>query len=372
MALFGTLADLPLPDLLHLLSGRRLSGRLTVTTHEGHGMVVLRDGKIIYAATNGARETFGSLLVHRNLITPSTLALALKRQAQSRKERRLGGILLEMGAVAQETLETLMHEQVGRVLEELVAWRNGFVRFEQLDILEQGEVGVDARDFVVPEGVETERMIFEVMTGSGAEGNEEDQLLLEALTGDRQPTSKGRGLSLKEVMQEIRCFQFTGEATLSVLRFAAHVLSRAAVFLHDSGAFTGIGQYGYETREGRCPVTDRERALRIPSDEPSIFFDVVGRREAYVGPLERQYWNVQLARQLGGEIPGEVAVVPLIVKDRVRLMLYGDNHPDDKPIEAVEELELLMLQAGLAVEKALLEKELREVRGSSGTAAVGF
>lgn len=337
-------------------------------------MVVLRDGKIIYAATNGARETVGSMLVHRNLITPSTLATALKEQARSRKERRLGSVLLEMEAVDRQTLESLMHEQVGRVLEELVTWRQGFLRFEQLDIVERGEVGVDARDFVVPEGVEPERLMFDVMTDLADDGKrrveeEEDQALTDALLrGDRalegSEPSRGRSksLSLKEIMSEIRCFQFTGEVTLSVLRYAAHILSRAAVFLHDSDAFLGIGQYGFESRDGRCPVTDRVRALRIPCDEPSVFYDVIERRETYVGPLEQQYWNVQLARELGGDVPDEVAVVPLVVKDRVRLILYGDNGPDPAPIRDVEELELLMLQAGLAVEKSLLEKQLQEAR----------
>jgi len=41
---------------------------------------------------------------------------------------------------------------------------------------------------------------------------------------------------------------------------------------------------------------------------------------------------------------------------------YGDNLPDQKPIKGVDTLEIFMNQAGMALEKAVLEKRLAELQ----------
>jgi hypothetical protein len=169
-------------------------------------------------------------------------------------------------------------------------------------------------------------------------------------------------------MSEIRSLQFTGEVTLNILRLASGLLARGAVFLRTADGFEGVGQFGFEG-DGFGSGDRRVRALRIPGDEPSLFYDVGEQRETYVGPLEHRYWNVHLARGLGGGTPRQVAVVPLLVNDRVRLVFYGDNHPEQRPIGDLERLEVVMLQAGLVIEKALLEKRLQAVGERTGAAA---
>ncbi len=371
MTLFGTFNDLPLADLLNLLESNKLSGRLTLTTKEGHGVVVLRDGRVIYAATNGPRETFGSLLIHRKLISPSTLSEALAKQARSSEERRLGSVLQEMGVIDEETLRKVMYEQVGKVLKELLTWRQGFLRFEPLEIPERGEIAVDAKDFLLSDGLATERILVDVMSQLSSDTDDtQDRLLLDALTGGKK-IEPGRlsaeNRSLKQIMTEIRSLQFTGEVTLNILRLASTMLSRGALFLHRNGGFEGLGQYGYESGGDEVESAGRIREIHVPDDEPSLFHDVAVNRETYVGPFEYRYWNVKVARELGGGVPDQVAVVPLLVNDRVHMALYGDNHPGAEPIPDLEGLEMIMLQAGLAIEKAFLEKKLRSIE--SGTPA---
>jgi len=41
-------------------------------------------------------------------------------------------------------------------------------------------------------------------------------------------------------------------------------------------------------------------------------------------------------------------------------VLYGDNLPDTKPIGDTDSLEIFLSQAGLAMEKALLQRRLKE------------
>ena len=66
--LAGKLEDVTLPGLLQMLAVRRRTGKLTVTSRDALGVVVLRDGFIIYAATNSAREMLGNLLVCNRLV----------------------------------------------------------------------------------------------------------------------------------------------------------------------------------------------------------------------------------------------------------------------------------------------------------------
>ena len=49
---------------------------------------------------------------------------------------------------------------------------------------------------------------------------------------------------------------------------------------------------------------------------------------------------------------------PLISEGRVVAVLYGDNLPENKPIGDTETLEIFLSQAGLAMEKALLERRM--------------
>lgn len=380
MGFSGKLEELPLPHLLQIIATNRVSGKLSLTRRDGHGLVVFRDGKIIYAATNSARETFGNILLLRKEISASVLEEALERQGRSTEERRLGSILREMGAIGEEVLERVMLEQVEKVLLELFAWPSGFVKFELLDIPERGEVAVDATDFLVAEGLPTERLVVEVMQRIQEVGVDPLDSELAAVLGDDEEGPKhavgsspvvGRGdlPTLKSLMTEIRSPAFTGEVTLGILRFASRLMRRGALFLHASGLVTGMGQFGLDDT-GAEPADARVRKIRIPADEPSVFLDVIERRETVRGPLERRYWNVELTRALGGGFPAETVAVPMVAGSRVALIFYGDNLPDGGPLPAVDELEVLMIQGGLAIEKAALEHKLRALEASRRGAVV--
>jgi hypothetical protein len=386
MSLSGKLEELPLPHLLQIISNNRVTGKLGLTRRDGHGLVVFRDGKIIYAATNSARETFGNILLLRKEISASVLEEALERQQRSAVERRLGSILLEMGAIREEVLHRVMFEQVEKVLHELFDWKSGFVKFEVLDIPERGEVAVDAADFLVDEGLPTERLVVEVMRRLQEDrGDHLDRELLAVLGDGGDPPAKeaaaipadvvevdpDRLPTLKSLMTEIRSPAFTGEVTLGILRFAGHLMRRGVLFLHASGLVTGMGQFGIEVTGESADA--RVRKIRVPAEEPSVFLDVIERQETYRGPLERRFWNVELTRALGGGFPTEVVAVPMVVGGRVALIFYGDDLPDGGPLPQVDDLELLMIQGGLAIEKAALELRLHalENRQRGGGAAAG-
>jgi hypothetical protein len=61
-------------------------------------------------------------------------------------------------------------------------------------------------------------------------------------------------------------------------------------------------------------------------------------------------------------MPESIMAIPLVVDGKVALIVYGDNLPEQKPIRGMDTLEIFMNQAGMALEKALLQKKIAELQ----------
>ncbi len=150
-----------------------------------------------------------------------------------------------------------------------------------------------------------------------------------------------------------------GQISLLILRFAAEVMNRAVIFLAGADEVAGLGQFGISAQTGR---PDRSvRSIRIPLGAPSVFHDVVAKRSVLRGPLEENLWNQRLVDLLGGGRPLEAFVAPVVAGDGVVAVLYGDNLPEQRAIANTEPLEIFLTQAGVAFEKAILERRIREM-----------
>ncbi len=171
-----------------------------------------------------------------------------------------------------------------------------------------------------------------------------------------------RGLDmLKAMISELMSPEAHGQITLLVLRFAAELMRRAVLFLVKEDEVAGLGQFGLELPSD---VPDRVvRSIRIPLAEPSVFAEVLRRRTPFKGPLGGGRWDAYLVEKLGGHRPVEAFCAPIVSGATVAAMLYADNVPDDTPIGDTESLEIFLYQAGLQMEKALLERKIRELNG---------
>ncbi|MEJ2471974.1 MAG: hypothetical protein P8Y96_12805 [Desulfuromonadales bacterium] len=98
------------------------------------------------------------------------------------------------------------------------------------------------------------------------------------------------------------------------------------------------------------------RSICLPKQATHVFSDALQQASAYQTEPEETEWNDYLFEQLGGARPEEVFIGPLLSEGRVVALLYGDNLPDATPIGDTESLEIFLSQAGLAMEKALLER----------------
>lgn len=350
----GRLDEISLHDLLQILSSGMRTGKLTLSHREGFGTVLFRNGRVIYAASNRPREAFGGILVGRGLIDEGTLRTALEAQNNSPKERRLGSILLEMNAVDEEDLRRVMEYQVCEVLRDFLSWKEAYFKFQSGTIPDHGEIAVDCYDLVLDKGLTAEGVLI-----AAARRGRERTRRAGRLREELDETGAIEALSLLEAMAEVRSPAFTGEIELQILRFAAQVLTRGVLFAIGRSQARPIGKFGIETD---CDDTNAGiRRLKIPLDQPSIIGQAASLQETVRGNLERTVWNEHLAEELGGVLPVEAAAIPLTVNGSTAFVLYGDNLTGSGSLGSLEKLEALMIEAGLAIEKAALESRVRKI-----------
>ncbi|GFO56684.1 hypothetical protein GMSM_36910 [Geomonas sp. Red276] len=163
---------------------------------------------------------------------------------------------------------------------------------------------------------------------------------------------------LRGMLEELNNPQLGGGIILLVLRFASEFVNRAVVMLVKKDVIQGLGQFGLDDRDGSAD--SRVRNLRIPREEPSLFGTVLEAKFPIKGTIEDSVWNRFFLEQLGEERPQEVFLGPIVSEGKVVAILYGDNLPEQKAIGDTESLEIFLSQAGIAMEKALLQRRLQD------------
>ena len=336
-SLTGRLEDINLPELLQFLSTNQKSGRLTLSRRDGDGLVLLREGRILYAASSSIRESFGSILLCRGLIGEAALAEAIERQHGSGEAKRLGAILVEMGKMGPDVLVEAIRQQMGAVLLELARWPSGFFAFETMTIREPGDIEVDARDLLVAEGVSTDRVLIELVTALDEEAAE-------------PPVSVG------EIALELRAPTLRGETTVKLMRQARRLVKRGVLFAVRGDALGGIAHFGLEGPE----AGDRVRRLSLPLAEPGTLSEAVQKKVTYRGPLALGPGDERLQLGLGAPRPVGAVVVPVVLAGSVALVFYGDDAASGEPLGSTEALEEAFEEAALGMEKEALEERTRD------------
>jgi hypothetical protein len=368
MSFAATFNDLSFPEVLHLVSFNRKSGKLTLTGPQGHSLMVFRRGRIIYAASAGLRESFGSLLLCRGLVTDADLMEALHLQERAAESRRLGAILVDMGKLQPQDVKDVLKEQSLRVVREVMQWRKGFFKFEPLEVPEGGEAEVGIDELLARVGVDAEGVLFEAVTqldearpetGSGAVTESRGERELRVPPEWETATAAPPLTSLSSIMEEIQAPAFTGEIALGLMRYAAQIVNRGVFLVVRGQELSDVGCFG-TGRDGEPAA--RSGSIRVPLQEPSLFRDVMRKRETYKGPLGPGAWDRRFVELLSGPEPPEVVVIPMVLQEAVAFVFYGDNVPRATPIGPLEGLEFLMIEAGQAMERMAVSARLTPPR----------
>jgi hypothetical protein len=133
MAIEGPLRELGIHDVFQLLDLSRKTGVLRVTSELRHnaGTIYFEDGKIIYAEIRSNPHPLGALLLRTGKITEADLDRARDMQQRQGDKRRLGEILVSLGALTPRELQRQVRFQIEEVVFEVMSWREGYFSFSE-------------------------------------------------------------------------------------------------------------------------------------------------------------------------------------------------------------------------------------------------
>lgn len=178
----------------------------------------------------------------------------------------------------------------------------------------------------------------------------------EPVAHDSKPASTGISL-LRGMLEELNDPALGGGIILLVLRFAAEFMARAVIFTVRENEIVGLGQFGIDDRDQSGDM--RVRGMRFPVGEKTVFSQVVESQLPVKLQMDDSPWCRYLQEHLGGYTK-EAFLGPIVSEGRVVAILYGDNGSDSKLIGDTDSLEIFISQAGIAMEKALLLRKLKE------------
>jgi hypothetical protein len=373
MSLVGRLEDLALSDIFQILSIGKKTGTLMIRSDRGNAFIVFKNGLIVRAETSTLEGDIGQDLLKKSMLKENlfTMARGVKKKLPSKS---IAEILFELGCASREILDKAAKKRIEKVVSHLLLINQGDFRFE-LDNLETGSTaGVEDTGWEVSKGISAEYLLMEGarvhdemmqkedLSGfSGDEGGDawEDDWGEHPVVRERKDIS-----ALKSLTHELRFPNSTSEITLLILRFASDIFQRGVLFMVGEDELTGLGQFGLEIER----ADERIRETVLTYGESPFLKGIIENGQSFRGKLGKDPVTESLVKELGGGWPLEVVFFPVITEGKVVALLYCDNAPSGDPFSETEGLDIFISQAGLALEKSLLQRRLLEIQ-KTGTKA---
>jgi hypothetical protein len=132
MAVWGTLDDFPLSELLSVFGNRNASGHLIMKRGANRVTCTIAQGQIVAVEPLHVTQRFGSRLLNECLLTPSQLEQALGCQ-QDGAARALGGLLVELGFHEPDDIRTALKTHFIELLYEFISSEEGEFWFTPCD-----------------------------------------------------------------------------------------------------------------------------------------------------------------------------------------------------------------------------------------------
>lgn len=368
MSLVGRLEDLALSDIFQILSIGKKTGTLILWGSHGNAMIVFKNGLVLRAETDDIDSTIGEDLLRNGIIKDTIFNLALEVKKKL-PEKSFPEILLELGSINKETIEKITRKRIEKVVYQLLMWQDGSFQFEPDDINPEGKVKLTDLGWELSKGMSPEYLLMEgarvhdessqttSVTAEEMIGVQEDEMSWEEDWGI-QPQGERKDISsLKALTQELRFPNSTSEITLLILRFASDIFQRGVLFMVGDNELVGLGQFGLNIEK----PDERIREIILPYEESNFLSKIISEGRPYKGIIEKDGITENMINEIGGGWTEEVAIFPLIAEGRVVALLYCDNLSTGETIGETEGLVIFIDQAGIALEKSLLQRRLQDM-----------
>ena len=368
MSLVGRLEDLALSDIFQILSIGKKTGTLLLKGSRGSAFITFKNGLVERAETDDIERTLGDDLLNSGIIkdTVFNLASELKKKLPAKS---CAEILFELGSVSKDTLEKITKKRIERVISQLLVWQDGDFQFEPDDTDPRGKVEISDFGWKLSKGMSPEYLLMEgarvydessqTASFSTEQFNEtrEDEEAWED-DWDVMPAAERKDISsLRALTQELRFPNSASEITLLILRFASDIFQRGILFMVGDTEFVGLGQFGLDI-DG---ADEKIREITIHYEESPFLRKIILEKRPYKGIVERDSGVESMIQEIGGQWPDEFAFFPIVAEGGVVALLYCDNLTTEEKAAETEGLEIFIDQAGLALEKSLLQRKLQEM-----------
>jgi hypothetical protein len=420
MRLTGKIEDVGIGEILQIVSFSQKSGIFWLKGRKRSGTIVFKDGLLVRATADVVKHGVGDVLVKSGIIDSAKLRRAVELQKTGGFFYSLGTILARDFKVDAALVEKAAKKLIEKTVYTFFHWREGIFVFEQKEFAESAEmIKADTLQYTLSAGmnsqflaIEGARLRDETSRGEGEGEAPEDMEIeipvldegispepaladsgavesapaemeaIESLDETEQMhylsprflrdlerdgyikwdenaepvVEESKGLKLlKEVLGELSRPLSMSEIVLLLLRFSSEMMNRAVIFAVKSGHIVGLGQYGIELPDDNPDV--RIRKMKIPLEDPSILRDSIENKDKVVKGLDKLPWNDYIVEQLGGRVPLEAFAAPVMVHDKVALILYGDNVPAPDKIGDTSSLEIFLSQMSISLERLVLERK---------------
>ena len=369
MSLVGRLEDIALSDIFQILSIGRKTGTLVLKGSRGNALIVFKNGLVVRAETDDIDRTLGEDLLNAGIIKDTIFHLAsgVKKKLPAKS---IPEILYEFGSINKDALEKITRKRIEKVVCQLLFWQDGDFQFELDDIDPKGKVEIPDHGWELSKGMSPEYLLVE-----GARVHDESSqtrlVSTEELTGFKREEVEWEGewevqpppverkdiSSLRALTQELRFPNSASEITLLILRFASDIFLRGILFMVGDREIVGLGQFGLDIEK----PDEKIREIILLFEESNFLNKIIMEKRPYKGSIEKDRVTEELINEIDGGWPGEAALFPLIAEGRVVALLYCDNLTTGEKIIETEGLEIFIDQAGLALEKSLLQRRIQEM-----------
>jgi Domain of unknown function (DUF4388) len=136
----GDLCEISLPDILEFLRTSRKTGVTTFRQDRIKKSLYIKDGNVIFAASNLPEERLGDLLLEAEMITKDQYNQSV---ALLTAKKRQGRILVEIGAITPRQLWDGVQNQIRHIVNSLFNWDEGVFFFSEGDLPSQENITAD-------------------------------------------------------------------------------------------------------------------------------------------------------------------------------------------------------------------------------------
>lgn len=378
MSLAGRLEDLALSDVFQILSIGKKTGTFVVKGTKGTAMIVFKNGLIVRAETDDLEGTIGKMLLDAGVIKPTVYSMA-EQVKKGLPQQSMAEILFDIGSVSREVLEQATRKRIENVIYRLLLWEDGDFQFEPEDLDLQGKTDLQDFGWEVSKGLSPEYLLMEgarvqdestqssfMPTEQFSISDEKEESADDEEKWDDDwgggPAERKDISALKALTQELRFPSSASEITLLVLRFASDIFQRGVLFMVGRTEMVGLGQFGLEIDL----ADERVRGIVLTIARSEFLQKIITEQRPYKGMIAREEVTQSFIRELGNGWPAEAGFFPVVAEGKVVALLYCDNISTTSTVGETEGLEIFISHAGLALEKALLQRRLQEMEKDRG------